>query len=214
MIKLGKMCLYRTCQHRVEASFTDTWKGTMQSSGCPWQKAAWQSREKTSQATAMLEAWILSQMRSRLLRKSILERIKYFVREGQVQKLKKKKSETTSPYLQSIMLGQVSGPRNRVITKSLPLPLQSPGCRQKSLYNNWALTWCAVTPSPELAHQRCFFHSRLGRRNLLSVPLKSTWLRALTERDNTFHFQSSRSTLKKKWNRCFRSVVHCVHLIV
>lgn len=31
-------------------------------------------------------------MRSRLLRKSILERLKYFVREGQVQKLKKKKN--------------------------------------------------------------------------------------------------------------------------
>lgn len=140
----------------------------------------------------MLEAWILSQMRSGLLWERPywkgLTTLEGKRRPGtKIQK--KKKSETTSPYLQSVMLGQVSGPRIRAITKSLPRG--TPSSHQnagKSLFTNtWALTWCAVTPSSELTHQGRFFHSRLGRRNLLSAVLKSTWL-CVHSRSMTPHF--------------------------
>lgn len=126
----------------------------------------------------MLEAWILSQMRSGLLwERSYWKGLTALEEKARYKNMKKKIRNNFTIFTvhnaghglrtKNQSYHQISSQRN---------PLQSPGCRQKSLYNTWALTWCAATSSTELTHHRRFFHSRLGRRNLLSALLKSTWL--------------------------------------
>lgn len=93
VIKLGKIChvLCRTCLQRVEASCTDTWKGTMQSSSCHLAEGCMAAQGKTKAGKSCVggvdtfsdETWPS-------LRKGTLERLSYFGREGQVQKYKKR----------------------------------------------------------------------------------------------------------------------------
>lgn len=127
----------------------------------------------------------------------------------------KKESETTS-YLQSLMLGQVSGPRVRAITKTLPRGTP-PGTRMQAKVSlqhlSLDLVRCHSTSRAYSSKQ--IFPFKTGQKKPASCTLEEhLTLQAPREHDTTFHVQSSTSSLKKKWNRCFRSVVHCGQLIV
>lgn len=148
------------------------------------------------------------------LRKGTLERLNYFGREGQVQKYKKRIRNNflfTVPH---------AGPGLRATSQSYhqnPSQRNPPGTRMQAKVSlqHLSLDLVRCHSTSRAYSSKEIFPFKTGQKKPASCTLEEhLTLQAPTEHDTTFHVQSSTSSLKKKWNRCFRSVVHCGQLIV